>query len=423
MGQFVYKAVQGNGGQVTGEIEAADRRSAVAVLAERGQFVTELAEQSSSVLRTQDAAISSQASRVAGIGAAKINLTRGRITGKDILSMTSQFNAALRAGLPLLNALEIIRDQQHKASMKSMLTDIANGVRGGESLSDAMANYENVFGRLYISMIRVGETGGILEKTTSQLVKILDREEKIKGNMKTASIYPLFVLGLGLVSVVVILIWILPKILETIDVEKVVLPWPTRFLLRLSDLLGSAFGVILLVALVAGIIWFAKWSKGAGKLTWDSFKLKIPLVGPVLVSIAVGRFAKTLGALTLGGVTILESLSIVRDTMGNERLGLQIDDVAEKVKGGTSLAKPLQDSGYFPPLLVQIVAVGEKTGKLDELLLEAGDTFDEQADSTIAKFLAVFPMLLIMLLAVVIGFIIVAVLLPIVMMGMGSGTW
>jgi len=423
LGQYVYKAVQGNGVQVAGEIEAADRRNAVAVLAERGQFVTELAEQDSSALRGEGSAISTRVLRIAGEGAAKLNLGRGRITGKDVLSMTSQFNAALRAGLPLLNALEIIRDQQHKASMRSMLTDIVNGVRGGQSLSDMMGKYEEVFGRLYISMVRVGETGGILEKTTSQLVKILDREEKIKGNMKTASIYPLFVLGLGLVSVVVILIWILPKILETIDVEKVVLPWPTRFLLWLSDILGSAYGVVLLVAIVAGLIWFFKWSKGAGKLRWDSFKLKIPLVGPVLVSIAVGRFAKTLGALTLGGVTILEALSIVRDTMGNERLGLQIDDVAEKVKGGTSLAEPLKESGYFPPLLVQIVAVGESTGKLDELLLEAGDTFDEQADSTIEKFLAVFPMLLIMLLAVVIGFIIVAVLLPIVMMGMGSGVW
>ena len=156
-------------------------------------------------------------------------------------------------------------------------------------------------------------------------------------------------------------------------------------------------------------------------MQWDAFSLKIPILGPVLRTIAVGRFARTLGALTKGGVTILEALAVVRDTLGNEVLAREIDTVAEKVKRGDSLADPLEQSGYFPPLLIQIVAIGEQTGKLDELLLNAADTFDTEADAAISRFMAIFPAVLILLLAVVIGFIIAAALLPIVTMSIGAG--
>jgi type II secretory pathway component PulF len=153
----------------------------------------------------------------------------------------------------------------------------------------------------------------------------------------------------------------------------------------------------------------------------DTFKLKVPILGSVLRTIAVGRFARALGALTKGGVTILETLGVVRDTLGNELLGREIDSVAEKVKRGESLGGPLGESGYFPPLLVQIVSIGEQTGKLDELLLNAADTFDADADAAISRFMAIFPAILILLLALVIGFIIAATLLPIVVMELGGG--
>ncbi|MHC4356456.1 MAG: type II secretion system F family protein, partial [Planctomycetota bacterium] len=166
---------------------------------------------------------------------------------------------------------------------------------------------------------------------------------------------------------------------------------------------------------------FRKWKKGAGRLQYDTFKLRVPILGSVLRTIAVGRFARTLGALTMGGVTILEALGVVRDTLGNELLGREIDTVADKVKKGQALAEPLGESGYFPPLLVQIVSVGEQTGKLDELLLNAADTFDQDADSAVTKFMSIFPALLILVLALVIGFIIAATLLPIVAMQLGGG--
>jgi type II secretory pathway component PulF len=202
-------------------------------------------------------------------------------------------------------------------------------------------------------------------------------------------------------------------------------PLPTRILMGISGLIKGLFtsfpGWIFLAGIVAGLYHLIKWARTTGRLQCDTFKLRVPILGSVLRTLAVGRFARTLGALTMGGVTILEALGVVRDTLGNELLGKEIDVVAEKVKRGEPLAEPLEESGYFPPLLVQIVAVGEQTGKLDELLLNAADTFDADADSAINKFMSIFPAILILLLALVIGFIIAATLLPIVTMQLGGG--
>lgn len=423
MGRFYYKAVKKAGGYITGQIEAADRRNAIAVLADKGQLVIELAEEA----KGEKAEPFSQVQRVGLTLPKLLRLGGRRITSKDILAMTTQLGTALQAGLPLLNGLELIGEQQHKTGMKEMLADITHAVSSGQSLSEAMANHGKVFSPLYLSMIRVGETGGLLDQTTAQLAAILGREEKIKTNMKNASAYPIFVLCLGLASVTIIITWILPNILAAISGGVAALPLPTRILIALSDfakaLFTKVYGWVALGLTVAGLYYARRWTKSEGRIKWDSFKLKLPIIGSVLRSIAVGRFARTLGALTKGGVTILEALSVVRDTLGNELLGREIDTVAEKVKRGEPLAEPLRASGLFPPLLVQIVSIGEQTGRLDELLLNAAETFDTEADAAISRFMAVFPAFLILLLALVVGFIIAATLLPIVVMELGAGTF
>ena len=418
MGQFFYKAVEQGVGNVTGTIEAVDRRSAVAALTDEGRFVVELAEQ------TLEPSVSGN--KKAELDLAKfLKFGSRRITSKDILAVTSQLSTALRAGLPLLNGLKIIRDQQHKPSTRNMLSELVKSVSSGQSLSDAMAEHENTFNPLYLSMVRVGETGGMLDETTAQLATMLSREEKIKSNMKNASAYPIFVLCVGLVSAVIVVTWVLPRILTMIGDAMAVLPLPTRVLMALGaltkSLLTTVYGWVIIAVIVVGLYFLRKWARSEGRIKCDAFKLKIPVLGSVLRTIAVGRFARTLGALTKGGVTILEALSVVRDTLGNELLGREIDGVAEKVKTGESLAGPLGESGHFPPLLVQIVSIGEQTGKLDELLLNAADTFDSEADSAINRFMAIFPAVLILLLALVVGFIIAATLLPIVTMQFGAG--
>ncbi|OHB59140.1 MAG: hypothetical protein A2173_10780 [Planctomycetes bacterium RBG_13_44_8b] len=419
MGEFFYKAVDKAGEHIKGMIEAPDRRSAVATLTGEGRFVVELSE------KTQ------KSQSISGQKSVSLDLTgllkfgSRRITSKDILAMTTQLSTALQAGLPMLNGLELIRQQQHKIGMKEMLGDLVQAVSSGQALSEAMAKHGRIFSPLYLSMIRVGETGGILEQTTSQLAAMLTRDEKIKTNMKNASAYPIFVLCLGIASVVIVLTSILPRIIQTIGGGMPAMPLPTKILMGLSDFLRglftTVFGWIVIALIIAGLYYFIRWTRSEGKIKWDAFKLRIPVLGSVLRTIAVGRFARTLGALTKGGVIILEALGVVRDTLGNELLGREIDNVAEKVKRGESLAVPLGESGYFPPLLVQIVSIGEQTGRLDELLLNAAETFDNEADSAINRFMAIFPAVLILLLALVIGFIIAATLLPIVVMELGGG--
>ena len=420
MNWFSYKAVDQSGGHVAGTVEAIDRRSAVVALTEKGNFVTELTKEVRS--HSPD---DSQAKTVTSDVGQLLKFGSRRVSSKDVLAMTTQLSTALQAGLPLLSGLELLRKQQHKIATKELLGDLVDAVSAGQSLSEAMAKHERVFSPLYLSMIRVGETGGILEQTSVQLADMLTREEKIKTNMKNASAYPIFVLCLGLVSVTIVITVILPRIIGTLGADLTVLPMPTRILMGISGFIKGLFtsflGWMALAAISVGFYRLIKWTRTTGRLQYDMFKLRIPILGSVLRTIAVGRFARTLGALTMGGVTILEALGVVRDTLGNELLGREIDTVAEKVKRGEPLADPLGESGYFPPLLVQIVAVGEQTGKLDELLLNAADTFDAEADSAVNKFMSIFPAILILLLALVIGFIISATLLPIIAMELGGG--
>jgi type II secretory pathway component PulF len=425
LGQFVYKAVDRGGTHVAGVVDAADRRSAVASLTDRGYFVMELIEKGQGRETSASESPAARGHEPTVPSGFVDRLRNGHVASRDVLAMTTQLSTAVRAGLPLLNCLELMRKQQRKPAMKRMFERLTKDVSGGKSLSEALAEHETVFNALYLSMIRVGETGGILEQTSTQLTMILAREEKIKSNMKTAAAYPIFLLGLGMASAVLVVTVMLPKILGTVDMPAAAMPLPTRVLLAAShffrSLFASVVGWIVLAALVAGFVRFRKWARTTGRVQWDAFRLKIPVLGAVLRTIAVGRFARTLGALTQGGVTILESLAVVRDTLGNEVLAREVDQVAEKVKRGESLAGPLEESGYFPPLLVQIVAIGEQTGKLDELLLNAADTFDGDADAAINRFMSLFPALLILLLAVVIGFVIAAALLPIVMMSLSAG--
>ena len=404
MATFVYKGIDVGGQAVTGTIDAVDRKAAIAELVQRGRFATELVEGTAA----------SGLLAAARSGQAAVLHKHGAIRSKELLATMGQLATALKAGLPIVNALEIIKSQQKKEAMYKLLEELVAAVSSGDSLSEAMERHPELFDRLSISMVRVGETGGILEQTVEELVKLKHREEKVKSNLINAAAYPAFVLAVGILSMVIILVWVLPKIIATIGIAPAMLPLPTRMLMNLSHFLigwgwACAIGIAIAMAL------FNKWKQTPdGQFGWDGFKLGLPLFGPVVKTLAVGRFARTLGALTKSGVTILEALRVVRDTLGNEVLGRQIDQVSDQVKTGHSLAEPLEQSGMFPALLVQIVAMGEQTGRLDELLLSAADTFDETADTVMNRFLALFPAILILLLAVAIFFIIVATLLPIV---------
>lgn len=400
MKDFQYEGVNQSGGNVSGRLTATDKGAAIATLAERGHFVT-LIHPANAEPEIKNRTALFAPSR--------------RVSSRETLEILSQLSAALKAGLPLLSGLRTIREQQKKPATCDLLDELIADIQQGRSFSDAMRARPDCFRKLACAMVQVGEVGGILPDTMKRLVRILKREEKIKSNIKVALSYPTFVLCIGLASVTFILAFIMPRVLGALG-DAILLPWPTRILLWMSDAIRG-WGWLLAVALIAAFFLMRRGLQHHDiRMKIDGYMLRVPLLGQMIIAVSVGRFSRTLGALCKGGVSMIESLVVVRDTLDNRVLARKIDHVTEKVKTGDSLSGALASSGFFPPLLIQVTSMGEQTGDLADLLFDGADTFEEQADARIEKCMAILPGLLMVALFAVIGFIVLAVLLPI--MGM-----
>lgn len=409
MPDFAYKALTSRGTASEGRIEAASRAAAVQLLSQRGEFVLEMDE------------------HVAGVAVARASggwtLSRSRITPRQRLALLRQLSVALDAGLTLVVALKVVADQADTPSLRALATELIEEVRRGEALSDAMrtAGSGRVFSTMQVSMVRAGETAGALEEVMASLTKFAERDLAVREKLRSAAIYPVLVLALALVSIVIILTFILPSIMSSLEDTGADLPLPTVILMQASDTLRSPWGLVLLAALVGGGIAFWRWRKtAAGRLALDGWKLRLPVLGVALRKVAVARFARVLGTLSAAGIGIVESMRIVRDTLGNEVLAQRIDHAAEEIVRGRSIAEPLGEDGMFPPLLVQVVAMGERTGKLDVLLTQLADTYEQETEVALGRVMSVLPAVLILGLAILVAFILAAALLPIVNMSLAG---
>jgi type II secretory pathway component PulF len=401
MANFTYNAMDETGRAVSGVIDAPNRGQAISQLAERKVFVT-------------DMQVATAAAPVEG--SALSFLRRRRVPRRARASMLRQIATALQAGLPLLPALQVVHEQADSEALKTLLSDLEKRVQSGESLSDAMAAHGRDFSPLDVSMVRVGETAGVLDQVMGHLADFAEHDMDVREKVRSAATYPIFVLGLAAVSVVVIITIILPRVMGTVmeGMGATALPAPTRMLLWLSDFLQSYGWFVLLVLIAAGWAFHAWRKKPAGRLALDKFKLRVPVLGTALRRIAVARFARTLGTLSQSGIQILEALHVLRGTLGNEALAQKVDKVAADIKQGQSIAEPLRATGEFPPLLIQVIAMGERTGKLDELLLQTANTYEKETTAAIQRVMTVLPAVFIVVLALVVVFILAAVLLPII---------
>jgi len=327
-----------------------------------------------------------------------------------------QLATALQAGLPLLSALRVVEEQADTSALRGLISDLADRVKAGEALSQAMQAHPREFSRLEVSMASVGETVGLLDQIMGYLSDFAERDVEIREKVRSAAAYPVFVLALACVSVVIVLAVVLPRVLGTVTATVTALPWPTRVLMGLSQLVAS-YGWLMLIVL-AGAVWgFRTWlAWPRGRLAFDRFKLRIPVLGTALRRIAVARFARTLGTLSKSGVQILEALHVLRDTLGNEALSRRIDEAAASIRQGESIAEPLRLTGEFPPLLIQVIAMGERTGRLDQLLLQTAEAYEKETANAVGRVMAVLPAVFIVLLALVVLFVLSAVLLPIIEM-------
>jgi type II secretory pathway component PulF len=414
MNAFRYQAIEAGGASVRGVIEAEDRKAALRLLSQRGLFPSNLELCKSNGNGNGNGAATVVAAPMAPIAAAPAPVGRRRgISRKDISAFTRELSALVAAGIPIPQALDSLGSEEENLTFREMILSIADSVQKGSALSAAMEEHPKLFGKLYASMIRVGEEAGQLPAVMTDLSNLLEHEDEVRGEVLGAVAYPGFVLCFGVLTVIILLVFVLPRLFSMLDEMGSALPLPTVILLAVSRTLHKDWIILLIGAIAAGIgiFWYVRTPQGAE--AWDRIKLRIPLLGGVFRSAALGRFARTLGTLARAGISLLPALKIVENTIGNRVLAQQIARVAEETRGGASLAGPLRKLGIFPRTVVQMIEVGEETGKLDEMLLKVADIEERHMRARTKVLVSLLAPVLILGVGAVIGFMVIAILLPI----------
>jgi general secretion pathway protein F len=406
MSEFRYQADEESGASVAGVIEADDRKSALRLLGQRGLFPSQL-EINSANGEIKTSAVATKAQTLAEVSFGQ------RIKRKDITALTREISALLGAAIPIPQALDSLGEEEENPALKEIILKIADSVRKGAAFSAALEEHPQRFGKLYSSMVRVGEEGGVLPKVMADLADLLEHEDEVRGEVVSAVAYPVFVLIFGICTVTVLLTVVLPKLFTMLQDMLPVLPLPTLILLKVSHGLHHYWLWLLigLIATVFGVRWYLRRPDGAKN--WDRLKLRIPLIGPVVRAAALGRFARTLGTLVKSGVSLLPALKIVENTIGNQILAQQVASVAEETRGGDSLATPLRKLGIFPRTMIQMIDVGEQTGKLDEMLLKVAEIEERQMRARTKILISLLAPALILVVGALVGFMVIAILLPI----------
>jgi type IV pilus assembly protein PilC len=335
-----------------------------------------------------------------------------RVSIKDVAVFSRQFATMINSGLSLIRALTILAEQTENKKLASVVTEVRLDVEKGASLSQAIGRHPKVFNRLYVAMVRAGETGGVLDSVLLQLADIIEKQVELKRKIKSAMTYPVAVLCLVLLIVTAMLIFVVPTF-ETLYADLGgTLPLPTRILLAVSRLV-TKFAPIIIILEAAGVYGFKKWIQSeTGRAKWDAFKLRVPIFGKLVHKTAMTRFARTLGVLLRSGVPILESLEITSETVNNTVVAKAVKETQEAVKRGESVAAPLQRHPIFPPMVVQMLAVGEETGQVDTMLSKVSDFYDQEIEATVDALTSLLEPLLIVVMGGAVGGMVVALYMP-----------
>ena len=331
---------------------------------------------------------------------------------KDLAIFSRQFATMVNAGLPILRALSVLEGQTTSNVLKKAIEAVRVDIERGSSLSVAMAKHPRVFSKLYVSMVRSGEMGGILDAVLLRLSQNLERDVALRNRIRSAMTYPIVVLGFVTLILIAMLVFIVPQFKSIYAGLHGTLPLLTRVLLTVSDVIRHDF---LIVAVILALVWYAlrRYKKTElGRKQLDRLKLKVPVFGPLFLKTALSRFARTLGVLNKSGVPILQSLEIVSDTVNNSLVKEAVLDVQESVKQGESLARPLKSHKIFPPMVVQMLAVGEETGSLDIMLEKVGDFYDDEVTTMVDQLTSLIEPIMIAMVGGVVGIAVVALYLP-----------
>ncbi|MDA2929002.1 type II secretion system F family protein [Acidobacteria bacterium AH-259-O06] len=339
---------------------------------------------------------------------------RGRKVGAgDLAVFTKQFSVMLEAGMPLVQALGILAEQQDNPALAATLQEVKEDVEGGSTLAEAMRKHPKVFDTLFVNMISAGEAGGILDVILRRLSLFVEKIVKLKRSLVSASVYPAIVITVAIGIVVAIMVFVIPTFAELFKNMNAALPLPTRIVMGISDFLAGYILPIMAVLAVSVVLGQRYYTTEGGRVRIDGMILKIPVFGAVIQKIIVARFSRTLGTLLTSGISILEALDITAHTAGNVVIQNALLEAKREVQEGKTLVEPIKRANLFPPMVVQMVGVGEQTGELDQMLQKLADFYEEEADAAIADFLTLIEPLMIVFLGGVIGGIVISMYLPI----------
>jgi type IV pilus assembly protein PilC len=368
------------------------------------------------------------ATKLKGMGYAPISITKAnaglhkeikipgmgdRVKLKDLAISARQFATMINSGLSLLRALSILGDQTENKRLAEVYASVRLAVEQGSSLSQALAQHPKVFPPIMINMTRAGETGGFLDQVLLQLAENFEAEVKLRAKIKSAMTYPLVVFVFAIISMTAMLLFIVPVFAGLFDSLGGELPLPTQVLVTLSGMLKKLMPVIIVVLIVASVLWRKYKNQPRVRDVVDPLKLKTPVFGPLFQKVALSRFSRNLGTMIHAGVPILQSLDIVADTTGNVVIGRAVHDVELSVRRGESLAGPLVEHDVFPPMVVQMMAVGEDTGALDSMLHKISDFYDSEVEATTEALTSIIEPIMIAVVGGMVGAMIVALYMPI----------
>lgn len=397
---FEYKGVNSAGKNIKGNVDAPNAAEAKTRLRRESIFVTEIVES----LKAQAASSSTT-----------ISFGRG-VSTQDLSLMTQQLATLLSSGVPLVDSLGALVDQVESVRLKQTLSDIRERVNEGGSLADAMKQHPKIFNGLYVNMIRAGEASGQLEAVLDRLTVFTENQNKLQGKIVSAMAYPIFMIIMGIASVIIIMTVVMPKLITLYEGMNVALPLPTRILIATSHFMTTYWYI--LTAIVGTAIYFTVryFRTEKGKYWRDQKMLTIPLFGSMFRMVAVARFANTLSTLLASGVPILNAMEIVKRVVDNRILAEVIEKVRVNISEGDSIAEPLRKSKQFPALVTHMIAVGEKSGELEAMLLKVSETYNNQVETKVEALTSLIEPLMILIMVGVIGSVILSVMLPIFQM-------
>jgi type IV pilus assembly protein PilC len=412
MSNYSYVAVDPTGMERRGTLEVGDQSEALQRIKEMGLFPTKVLVNRGRV-RPLPRRPRKRAERsvlnlsIPGFG--------GRVKPAILTTFTRQLATLVEAGMPLLRGLRILEEQERNPVMKDVIGELCDAIEGGDSFTEALKARPRVFNPLYVNMVRAGEIGGALDETLNRLAEFMEKARRIKGKVKAAMFYPCAVMLVAVGILAILMIFVVPKFRLVFDglLNGRPLPAFSVFIFGISEAVKNHALTCLVGVGVVGV-WFwlflqTKW----GRLLFDKFKLVMPLLGPVFQKAAISRFARTLGTLVGSGVPILQALTIVKETAGNQIVGRVIWKVHEHVKEGDAIAPTLKSSGIFPVMVAGMVDVGEQTGALPEMLMKIADNYDEEIDNATSAMTSLLEPIMIVFLAVIVGCIVIAMFLPI----------